>query len=147
MRSFSANTHIAAGTQRVWSVLADVARWPEWLPTVTAVTPLDAPALSIGARFTVQQPRLRPAIWSVVELDLPHRFAWESRSPGVRTFADHVVAASSVETTIVTLGITFHGPLRLVAGLLAGRLTQEYLTSEAASLKQRVESDDAQGMV
>ena len=140
MPSFDATTLVAASPQRVWSLLADVARWPEWLPTVTAVQPLGSPGLSVGARYRILQPRLRPAIWSVIELDPQHRFAWESRSPGVRVVASHVMRAASDKTTSVTLEVVFSGPLAALAGLLAGRLTREYLAREAASLKQRAES-------
>jgi len=39
---------INAGAHRVWQVLSDVARWPQWLPTVTRVVPLDGEAIVVG---------------------------------------------------------------------------------------------------
>lgn len=120
--------------------MADVVRWPEWLPTVTAVEPLDSSMLAVGARFRILQPWLRPAIWSVVALEPPVRFSWESRTLGVRALADHILTLFSGDSTSITLHIALSGPLAALAGLLAGELTREYLLREAASLKQFVES-------
>lgn len=140
MRTYTATALIAAPPERVWSVLVDVLRWPEWLPTVTAIAPLDTTPFAVGARYNVTQPKLRPAIWSVVHLEPNHSFAWESRSPGLRTLANHSLSSAPGGSTGVTLQIDFAGPLSLLAVALAGRLTKEYLAREAASLKQRVEA-------
>jgi len=39
---------IAAACERVWATMADVLRWPQWTPTVTAVRPLGEPKGSPG---------------------------------------------------------------------------------------------------
>lgn len=140
MRTFSTTTLIAAPPERVWSVLVDVTRWPEWLPTVTEIESLDAHDLTMGGRYRLTQPKLRPAIWSVVSLDPQRAFSWESRSTGVRALASHVLEAAPGNSTRVTLQIEFTGPLSALVGWLAGRLTSEYLLREAASLKQCVEA-------
>ncbi|HET6652637.1 MAG TPA: SRPBCC family protein, partial [Nocardioides sp.] len=38
-RFFETSRHIDAPAQQVWEVLYDVARWPEWTPTVDSVEP------------------------------------------------------------------------------------------------------------
>jgi hypothetical protein len=139
MPSFTATALVAASSQHVWPVLADVVRWPEWLPTVTAVEALGSLPLTVGGRYRVLQPKLRPVIWSVVDLEPQTRFSWQSRAPGVRTLANHILSPAAGGSTSVTLQVSFTGPLGWLVGLLAGRLTREYLEREAAALKQRVE--------
>lgn len=143
MFSFTADTSIDAPPERVWTVLADVSRWPEWLPTVSAVEPLDAPPLTLGARYRVLQPKLRPAIWTVTLLEPGQRFAWESQSPGMRAIGDHRVAPSPSGGTDVVLRVDFQGPVAFLAKLLAGGLTQDYVAREARALKERVEAGEA----
>ena len=137
--TFATTTHVAAPPEWVWALLADVVHWPDWLPTMTAVQPLGPAALAIGARYRITQPRLRPAIWTVVRLEPLRSFAWESRAPGVRASADHALSPMPDGSTSVTLRIEFSGPLAVVARLLAGSLTRDYIAREAALLKQRVE--------
>jgi hypothetical protein len=107
---------------------------------VTSVEPLDKATLAIGGRYRITQPRLRPAIWSVVRLEPPHFFSWESRPPGVRTLGSHSLSSEPGGATRVMLQIDFSGPLSLLVGMFAGRLTNGYLAREAAALKQRVEA-------
>jgi len=139
-KPFTATTIIAAPPERVWDLLADVLRWPDWLPTMTSIEPLGPEALALGARYRISQPRLRPAIWTVVRLEPQRSFSWESRSPGVRTLADHSLTSLPVGSTSVTLRVAFSGPLAVLARLLAGSLTRGYMSREAALLKQRAEA-------
>lgn len=143
MFSFTADISIDAPPERVWAVLVNVSRWPEWLPTVSAVEPLDAPPLALGARYRVLQPKLRPAIWTVTLLEPGQRFVWESQSSGMRAIGDHRVAPGPAGRAEVTLRIDFRGPLAFVAKLLAGGLTQDYVTREAQALKAAVEAQPA----
>lgn len=140
MEPYAFTVEIAAPATRVWSVLSDVSNWPSWLPTVTSVKPLDASSLTIGARYHLTQPGLRPAVWSVVELSPDSHFSWACRSPGVRVLASHSLHPVAADVTRVSLAIGFSGPLAIVARLAAGRMTLEYLGREAAALKLRVES-------
>lgn len=143
--AFAATLSVVAPPARVWALLADVVRWPDWLSTMRAVEPLDAEALALGARYRITQPRLKPAIWTVVRLDPRRSFAWETRSPGVRALADHSLTPLPDGSTSVTLEVRLSGPLAPLARLLAGSLTREYLAREAALLKQRVEAQAAAG--
>ncbi|MGE3526427.1 MAG: SRPBCC family protein [Gemmatimonadales bacterium] len=138
---FTAATRVEAPPERVWALVADVLHWPDWLPTVTAVEPLDSHALALGARYRIVQPRLPPAVWTVVRLEPRRSFSWESRSPGVRTLADHTLSPLPDGSTSVTLRIRFLGPLSTLARAIAGSLTREYMAREAASLKERIETN------
>ncbi len=137
MRTYTATTVIVAPPECLWPILADVVRWPEWLPTVTSVEALGAEPLAVGARYRIAQPKLRPAIWSVVRIEPYHSFAWESRSPGVRALANHCLSPAPGGSTEVTLRVDFSGPLSALVGAIAGRLTKEYLRREVAALERR----------
>ena len=140
MPAYELSVSVAAPREAVWRVLFDVAGWPEWLPTVSKVEPLDETPLGVGSRFVVHQPRLRPAIWVLSEIDPPRRFVWVARSPGIEMVADHTVVEDSPATASVVLRFSFSGFLGSILGNLFGTLTRSYLKQEAASLKQRVEA-------
>jgi hypothetical protein len=139
MPSYSRSISIAASRDSVWRSLADVAAWPDWLPTVSRVEPLDGLPLRRGARYRIIQPKLRPAEWVVTHLEPPRRFAWESRSPGLLAFADHIIEESSQGHSSVVLLVSFSGLLGFPVGMLLGSITERYISQEAAALKAKVE--------
>ena len=83
MREFSANVDIAATPERVWQVLAEVERWPEWTPSVLSVERLNAAPLGAGSQVRIQQPKLRPAVWTITRWEPTKQFVWVSSSPGL----------------------------------------------------------------
>ena len=131
---------IPAPADQVYAVIADVAAWPEWLDTVDRLTLLgeaqSPPA--VGDRASIRQPRLPAATWTVTEVEPGHHFTWESTAPGLRFVGHHVVEPTADGGARVTLGIEQLGPLRGLARLLWGRLTQEYVEREGACLEKRV---------
>ena len=64
---------------RIWSVLLDVERWPEWTPTVTRVNRLESAPSPLAAAPASWQPKLSPAVWCVTSLDERRRVS----SPGL----------------------------------------------------------------
>jgi uncharacterized protein YndB with AHSA1/START domain len=136
-RLFTTSRHIAAPTQPVWEVLFDVARWPEWTPTITSVERLDDGRFGVGSRAEVRQPRLPKAVWEVSEVVDGRSFTWEATGPGLKTIARHEVVPDADGST-VTLSIEQTGPMGAVAAMMWRRLTQRYIELEAESLDKRV---------
>jgi hypothetical protein len=126
--------------QRVWAVLCDVERWPEWTASMKSVRRLESGPLAVGSRARVVQPRLLPAVWQVTEFDRNRSFTWVSRSPGMCVAGGHRVEARR-SGSLVTLTMQFSGWLGpLLARLMRG-ISERYMSMEAAGLKQRSEAD------
>lgn len=138
MTRFETRIEIAAPSERVWAVLADVVRWPEWTTSMARITPVGPAGLVQGTRYRVEQPRLRPALFTVTAVEPGRSFTWAMRSPGVRAVAVHAVTPTSAGCT-VRLELEYSGPLGGLVGLLAGGLTREYMQLEAEGLKARSE--------
>jgi uncharacterized membrane protein len=136
-RFFETSRHIDAPTERVWEVLHDVARWPEWTPTVDSVERLDAGQFGVGSRAKIEQPRLPRALWEVTEVVDGRSFTWEAKGPGMRTIGRHEVVPDG-DGSVVTLSIEQTGPMGAVAALVWRKLTQRYIELEAESLDARV---------
>lgn len=144
MFTFSAARLITAPAPLVWHRLADVRAWPAWLPTVTRVETRSSGRLALGSDFKLWQPKLRPATWSVVELEMGLRFAWESMSPGLRMWARHTVQPVGPDGSRVRLEFRFHGWLAPLAAPLVAGLTRRYLWTEVDALKAMAEADARQ---
>jgi len=136
-RFFTTTRHIDADAAAAWDVLFDVARWPEWTPTIDSVERLDNGPLVVGSRTSVRQPKLPRATWEVTEVEDGRSFIWEASGPGMRTIARHEVVPDANGCT-VSLSIEQTGPMGAVAAWAWRRLTQRYIELEAESLDERV---------
>ncbi|MFC3890366.1 SRPBCC family protein [Lentzea rhizosphaerae] len=129
---------IAAPPERVWEVVADVERWPERIPTVDEVERLDAGPLAVGSRTRLRQPRLPEAVWTVTELTDGRSYTWESKSRGVTVVAAHLVEPHP-EGSRLTLSLTVSGAMAGLGWLMTRKMTQQYVETEAASIKKAAE--------
>ncbi|WBB72070.1 SRPBCC family protein [Micromonospora sp. WMMD1128] len=136
---FVETVEIAADVDRVWAVQTDVESWPEWTPSVSAARRLEPGPLVLGSTVRLSQPRLRPAIWRVTEIDPPYAFVWESASPGVRSRGEHRLVRLDDRRTRVELALVQTGPLAGLVGLFGGATMRRYLRQEADGLRRRCE--------
>lgn len=139
MHIYRAQQDITATASEVWNALVNVTVWPEWLPTVLEVQPLAGQVLSVGAKFKIIQPKLRPTVWEVTELHPGENFAWQASSPGLMLWANHTVVELPDRRSEVLLEFRFSGILAPLIALLAGSVTKRYLAIEVASIKRRAE--------
>jgi uncharacterized protein YndB with AHSA1/START domain len=129
------SVEIEAAPGAVWDVFVDVERWPEWTASVTTLVALDGPALEVGRRFEIKQPRMPKLVWVVTELDPGVSWSWEQRSPGGLTVASHELIPDADGRTLVRQRIDQRGPVGTVVGVLMRRLTRKYLELEGQGLK------------
>ncbi len=139
MTKFSTTITINASQEAIWKILSDVAHWHEWTLTVTKVEVPNASKLKFGNRYKVFQPKLQPVVWTITELNSAN-FTWESKSPGMHMVAEHVVKSINANQSEVTLTFAFNGWLGNLIGKMYGKMTAEYIQTEAQSLKKRVEN-------
>ena len=140
MTIYSTSISINASQEAIWKILSDVANWHNWTPTVTKVDVLNQPALNLGNRYKVYQPKLQPAVWTVTVLTPPSNFTWESRMPGMLMVADHILKPVNASQTEVTLTFAFQGWLGEIIGRLYRKTVESYIATEAQSLKKQVEN-------
>ena len=137
MQEFRTAVHIKASPDRVMAVLSDVEHWRKWNSTIVSIRRLDTGPFAVGSKAEVRQPKLRPAVWEVTELEPGKSFTWITRSPGVMIKGGHV-AAPDGKGSMVTLSLELSGFLApLVARLYSG-LLQQYLETEADGLRKRL---------
>ena len=133
------SVEIAAPPQLVWDVFSDVERWPEWTASVTSLVALDGPALAVGKRFAIKQPRMSKLVWKVTEVDPGASWTWVQRSPGVLVSARHDVIAQPGGRTLVRQQLDQRGVLGALVGRLMVKKTKRFLELEAQALKARSE--------
>ena len=143
MTHFDTAVEIQAPPDRVWSVMRDVERWPEWTPSISSVTRLEGGPFDVGSRARIRQPKLFPAVWRVTELEEGRGFTWVTHSPGVRVRARHYVEPTA-QGARATLSLDFSGPLAQIVARLTRGLNERYLALEAKGLKERSESGATQ---
>jgi uncharacterized membrane protein len=131
---------IDAPTERVWSVLTDIERWPESTASITSVRRLDSGPLQRGSRARITQPKLPVLVWTITEIDPPTHFTWSTTTPGVTTIAKHVLTPGPARGVTVTLSIERRGFFAWLTDLFFAGMTRRYLTMEIEGLKRVCET-------
>jgi hypothetical protein len=139
MTSFCHSVEVQAPAQRVWDIMSQPQRWPEWIPTFRRVALVSGSA-GLGAVYRVEQPRLPPALMTVTDWQAGRGFTWASRTPLLRARGEHHIEESGPNQCGVRLELRFEGMLAPVAARLLRRLVTEYVSTEASALKTRAES-------
>jgi uncharacterized membrane protein len=125
--------------ERVWQLLVDVEGWPAWTESMREITRLDDGPLAVGSRSRVVQPKGRPMVWTVTELEPMRNFTWVAKQPGLTLEAVHRIEdiGDHVRTTLEFKG---SGPLAWLGSLAAQSRIREYLGMESAGLKRAAET-------
>src|SRR5260370_41068534 len=84
---------INAPPERVWAVMTEVERWPDWTESMKSVERLEEgpPALGSTANLRTRRPPTA-TLWTVTELTPERSFSWEStNSAGGKATATHAL--------------------------------------------------------
>lgn len=79
MKRFATTITIRATPERVWSILADLDRWPAWNTTVVGVEGNLAVGQKVKVRVKLAPDKAFPV--TVAALDPPHRMVWRGGMP------------------------------------------------------------------
>jgi len=139
IHQFKTEIDIVATPERVWEVMRDLERWPEWTTSITKMTLLDPQPIALGTRVQVLQPELQPAVWKFTVIEPDKGFEWATGNFMLRMLAGHWITptASGVK---VTLTIDVSGWLGGYVARKYGDLTRQYMGVEARGLKARSEA-------
>ena len=132
---------IAAPPERVWSIMADIERWPEWTRSIKHVDKISEGPLAKGSRARIVQPKAPVAVWTVTNIEPGRSFEWKTSSPAISSVAGHRIEPAG-EGSRVMLTVDHSGLLTLFMGWWLRRLSQRYVETEAQGLKARAESKD-----
>lgn len=142
MRNYEITVDIDAPPERVWDVMIDVEKWPEWTPSMSSVKRLDTGELRRGSRVRIKQPKLAPATMTVAELEHEKSFTWTTSLPGVVVTAAHTITPKGKGSQVV-LSLSFDGIVGGIIGRATRSLNERYIAYEAAGLKKRSEHPPA----
>jgi hypothetical protein len=130
---------IAAGADVVWRLTEDIERWPSITPTMNRVERLDDGPLHVGSSARISQPRQRPRVWTVTELDAPRRFAWSAGLGPVTMVATHLVEPVP-DGCRNTLSVELSGLGSGALARLAGGQLRSALSAENEGFRNAAES-------
>jgi uncharacterized protein YndB with AHSA1/START domain len=142
VKKYEITVDIDAPPARVWDVMVDVEKWPEWTPSMSSVKRLDAGELREGSRVRIKQPKLAPTTMTVTELEPDKCFTWRMTGPGIEVTATHTIKAKGKGSQVV-LSLYFDGIVGGIIGRATRGLNERYIAYEAAGLKKRSEHPPA----
>lgn len=138
MKEFSATTTIDAPPEKIWAILVDAPRYPDWEPTVDRIEGTIAHGNKITAYTKLSPGRAFPVTVSTFEPG--KQMVWRGGMPfglfqGERTFT---LTPKGNGKTQVTVREVFSGPLLPLIGRTLPDLNQAF-AQFVTGLKQRAE--------
>ena len=134
---------INAAPERVWAVMMDIERWPEWTESMKSVERLDSGEFGVGSKAKLKIRRSPNAnVWTVTELTPNRSFTWETNSGGVNAVATHVIEPDG-NGSKVTLAVDLSGIIATLFGPMIGGQSRKNVEMEAEGLKRRSEAPTA----
>lgn len=139
MATWTKTIAIDAGPGRVWEVLVDVEKWPEWTPSITSVE-RRSEAFGPGALVMVHAKGTPKSLWRISEWTPGRSFTWETSVRGARTIGSHVIEGVGEGRSRVTLTVEVQGLGARLFSWFIGRGISENLRLESEGLKRRSEA-------
>ena len=139
MKEYSASTRINASPEKIWAILTDASKYPQWDPVAEKIEGRIALGEKVTAYTKLSPGRGFPA--KVTEFEPGRKMTWTGGMPlglftGIRTFTLVPQADGTVE---FTLRETFSGPMLSLIGGSLPDMTEPF-KGFVAGLKQRAEA-------
>jgi hypothetical protein len=138
MKEYRASTTINASPEKVWAILTDAAKYPEWDPVAEKIEGRIALGEKVTAYTKLSPGRAFPA--KVTEFEPGRKMTWTGGMPfglfkGERTFT---LVPKGNDVVEFTLRETFSGPMLALIGGTIPDMTQVF-EGFVAGLKKRAE--------
>lgn len=138
MPNWERTIEIEASPARVWEVMEDVARWPEWTASMISLDP-PADGMGMGAAAKVHARGTPKSTFRVTEWRPGERFTWETNVRGARSIARHIIEPIGEGRSRVTLGVELLGLMATLSKPFLNKRIIENLELESAGLKRESE--------
>jgi len=132
-------TEIAAMPERVWSVMTDVERWPEWTASVTSVEVLDKGPVGAGEPSAHPAAALARRRLDGDRIRGPRYFEWQTRRWALEASAATGWKPAGTGGTRAALSLNWSGWLAPLIHPVYRNLSLSYGETEAQGLKRRCE--------
>ena len=129
---------INAPPERVWAVMTDVEKWPEWTESMKSVKRLEEGPFGLGSTARLRIRRAPTGVFKVTQFTEGRSFTWENKSFGILGVASHVIEPDGAGSK-VTLSVTFSGPMATLFKWMIVPPSRENVRMEAEGLKRRSE--------
>ncbi len=139
MPRWEQSIEINSTPERVWEVMADIERWPDWTPSIISVKDRTDGPFGTGTTATVRAKGTPESTWTVTEAELARSFTWETTVRGARTIAGHVIQRTPAGSH-VTLSVEIGGFAATLLKPILGRGIRQNLRLEADGLKRQSET-------
>jgi uncharacterized protein YndB with AHSA1/START domain len=151
-RELRAEAIVDASPERVWDLLTDFSRMPEWSPELVRMVPLKPGGLRVG-QWYLGINRRKAVVWPtrsvVAALEPGRRLAWDTKSSGAQWIWElepaeggtRVVHRRPVPRTLTALSRAF-APVLLGGGPEHADELEQGMARTVAGLKAAAESDD-----
>lgn len=140
MARWERSIEINANPARVWQIMSDVGKWPEWTPSIESVAGPEGP-MSVGSEATVKAKGTPKATWRVTEWNAGRNFTWVTSVRGAKTVGEHVIEPNGEGRSRVTLAIEVKGFMATLFKPMIAKGIISNLEMESAGLKRRAESE------
>ena len=139
MPRWAHSIEINATPARVWQVLSDVSKWPEWTPSIESVEGTPA-TMGVGATAVVKARGNPKATWTVTEWNPGQNFTWVTSIRGSKSVGEHIIEPNGEGKSRVTLAIEVKGLMGVIFKPMISKGIVENLEMESNGLKQRSEA-------
>ena len=139
MPAWERSVEISASPARVWEVMSEVSKWPEWTASIVSVEAPSA-AMGLGSQADVQARGAPKARWTVTVWRPGEGFTWVTKVRGARTIAGHEIVPVGDGNSRVTLSIEVPGLMATLLKPVIGKQIVENLELESQGLKKRSEA-------